>query len=95
MMTLKRANAMRDVKPGAGPRLKQSKVNRPKWRFLAKPGNPRPIPAPHVPLWMQGIAVDKTRIGFLTRNSRCLCGSGHRFKRCCMIDPKSFFRRTK
>ena len=28
--------------------------------------------------------VKKARVAFITRNSRCPCGSGKRFKRCCM-----------
>ena len=30
--------------------------------------------------------VEKTGRGYITRNSRCPCGSGKRFKKCCMIE---------
>jgi hypothetical protein len=31
--------------------------------------------------------VVNTGKGWVTRNSRCPCGSGKRFKRCCMMKP--------
>ncbi len=43
----------------------------------------RPVPFDELPASIQGI-VTRTRLRWITRNSRCPCGSGKRFKRCCM-----------
>ncbi len=47
----------------------------------------RPVPFDELPASIQGI-VTRTRLRWITRNSRCPCGSGKRFKRCCMTTHK-------
>lgn len=51
---------------------------------LSHPGNIKTIdPANLSPAVLA--MVEKTGRGWVTRNSKCPCGSGKRFKRCCMV----------
>ena len=36
-----------------------------------------------LPVWIQE-GIKKRKIDFISRNSKCFCGSNKRFKRCCL-----------
>lgn len=44
----------------------------------------RPVDLDRLSLRVKGLVKGNYRRGWITRNSACCCGSGKRFKRCCM-----------